>query len=382
MENDRACSPTHCPTEHPCQAEFPLAGPWRCATATSSFVYSLLFYSTNSSLPLVHGNCWFSPFVPQAGLRYISVFCIFCSKSFVYLLSSPCAPMKRPCPDSDSASDVSLSARSNRKKRQVESKSICPGDQFGPRIYTVLKEFAKVVPVPSYMRWLYQLESSCIHQGCYIANCDVSAPFSHTHGPKVLVNAITVFLSYHVPKHTILMMTSDDDWREILASIRVFLIHCIQRGYIKENIKLLTALYKLRVFKICGIPRRLTFLFKHKYWDSLENNDRQSESDGSSSSKTKSVDHVSFERYFGDEIAVTVEKVMSNGWVLRSDYAPFETRDVRVFLQLPSEVARLGMADMTLSCILLGLRNGIWRPVEQSGVFVINAYPPDHFFYF
>lgn len=230
------------------------------------------------------------------------------------------------------------------------------------------------------MEWLRHLEASCVQQGCYAAQCDMSFSFSHTHGAKSLVNAIMMFLAYYVPRH--LKITSDDEWREILAAIRTFHLFCVQRGYVNEDSVLMSSLYKLRCFKICEIPKRLTHLCQQKYWDSLEFTESRNESDGSSSTQNKiALDEEEYERYFGDEIAVNVVDVVSNGWVICSDTAPSGSCDRSVFLRLPPDTAKLGMKGMTLSCLLLGLRNGVWRPIKLDGSCVTNACPPDDLFY-
>lgn len=230
------------------------------------------------------------------------------------------------------------------------------------------------------MEWLRHLETSCAQQGCYAAQCDMSFSFSRTHGAKSLVNAIMMFLAYYVPRH--LKITSDDEWREILAAVRTFHLFCVQRGYVNEDSVLMSSLYRLRCFKICEIPKRLTRLCQQKYWDSLEFTESRNESDGSSSTQNKiAQDEREYERYFGDEIAVNVVDVVSNGWVISSDTAPNGSCDQSVFLHLPPDTAKLGMKGMTLSCLLLGLRNGVWRPIKQDGSCVTNACPPDDLFY-
>lgn len=259
----------------------------------------------------------------------------------------------------------------SKKKRLLPIGSICPGDQTGPRVSSLLEEFSSSCSVSNHMNWLYHLRTSCAQQGCYLTNCNASGDFSHTHGAKSLVNAMTMFLSYYVPRH--LTITSDDEWRELLAALRTFHMFCVRKQYVKEDVVLMSVLYKLRRFKLCQIPQRITQLFEEKYWDSLENRKEGIESNIS--------DEDGYERYFGDETALNVEEIMADGWVINADGNSRKEED-QIFLYLPGDAASLGMKGMSLSCLQLGLRNGIWRPIEQDGTCIANAYPPDELFYY
>lgn len=267
------------------------------------------------------------------------------------------------------------SSRVMKKKRSSSAVIICPDDKAGPRISAVLEEFARTCYVPSHMDWLYHLEASCAQQGCYVSDCRGRGNFSEVHGAKTLVNSITMFLSYYVPSH--FLISSDDEWRELLVALRTFHMFCVRRQYVREDEVLMSALYKLRRFNLCDIPQRITKLCEEKYWDSLET---AREEDGPADK-----DEDGYQCYFGGEdINLIVDQVMPNGWVVACDddldnLSPGENQ---VFLQLPSETSKLGMKGMSLSCLQLGLRNGVWRPVEQEGEYIASAYPPDELFYY
>lgn len=277
---------------------------------------------------------------------------------------------------------VTRRARPPKRMRRLDPiGSICPGDQTGPRIHSLLQEFSRGCTIGIHMKWLLQLEECCAREGCYVTHCASRGAFSLSHGAKTLVNYITMFLTYHVPRS--FALTSDDEWRELLVALRTFHVFCVRQRYISEDSVLMAALYKLRRFNICEIPQRITKLGRERFWDSLEMTtttvlslvDDDDEDDISNE----------YERYLGDEMPIVVEQVKPDGWQLRSeefndDDNPIQ--DSSVFLRLPPDAAKLGMKGMSLSGLLLGLRGSVWRPVEHDGIFVMNTYPPDELFYY
>lgn len=93
---------------------------------------------------------------------------------------------------------------------------------------------------------------------------------------------------------------------------------------------------------------------------------------------------------------MTVLQVTGDGWLLRcedddlthvhddEDDKDDARKDDEIFLRLPECVARIGMKGMTLSGMLLALRNGVWRPLPHpdSHACISSTYPPDELFYY
>lgn len=266
------------------------------------------------------------------------------------------------------------------KKRHYSFVStFCKADKAGPRIPTLLREFERSSPVSTHLRWIEHLKRACESQGCYIAECvgltDVS--FWQTHGAKTLVNGIMVLLTFHVPRWV--KLKSDNEWRELLAAIRTFHSFCVRRGYVKYDSVLITALYRLRQLGMYSIPQRLQELTRERYWDTLE--EEQATKRGSETTEGDSAVLVTggYDMYIGEEMRVNVDEVLTGGWVMTGED---EEEREKAFLTLPDDVARLGMRGMSLSCLLLARRNGVWRPVVQEEEFRLLAYAPDDVFYY
>lgn len=182
-------------------------------------------------------------------------------------------------------------------------------------------------------------------------------------------------------------MRGDDEWREILAALRVFHSFCVKRGYVKEDGVLVTALFRLRTFCICTIPNRISQLARDGFWGTLENHDSRSLIDpdtatlGAHAEDEQTEPYDEWEGVLGDEMPLCVEQVMPDGWIMACD-DPEEGEYTKAFLCLPVDVARLGMKGMSLSRIKLALRKGVWRPVLHDALYVGKAYPPDDVFYY
>lgn len=339
--------------------------------------------------------------------------------------------MKRPSSKVDSLTESPRRHRRRRKKAVSTIVAIiCPEDRTGPRIPTLLREFGQTCTVSSHINWMYYLEAACEKQGCYVADCATGINFSQTHGAKSLVNYIIMFLTYYVPRK--FQLKSDDEWREMLAALRTFHNFCVRKRYVKEDAVLMTALHKLRRFCICTIPQRIDELGKENFWNKMENNRRERRegdddneiekvatnsnaqlpvSGGESSVAEKSTNvgqeseqggdskeavivggggvengstevYDEYESVLWDDMPLNVEQVMDDGWVLNSEDRQEDREQSKAFLHLPPDVAKLGMQGMSLSCMQLALRNGVWRPILHDGIFVAHAYPPDDVFYY
>lgn len=280
------------------------------------------------------------------------------------------------------------SSKPPKKKRHISidlrpgyAAKICRADREGPRIPTILREFEEDCKVPTHLDWISYLEKACEKLGCYISDCNPGAHFATTHGAKSLLNSIVIFLAYYVPRKFIL--SSDDEWREILAAIRSFHSFCVRRKYAKEDAVLMTALHKLRRFHICGMPEEIERLVKCRYWDQFE---ERMENELTDVEDNDECTNNQYESYVGDLSPLVVEQVLSGGWILRPEEYDDETGEAMtksIFLQLPASVSTMGMQGTTLTCMTLALRNRVWRPILcGENVKVGFAFPPDDVFYY
>lgn len=319
---------------------------------------------------------------------------------------------------------------------------VCIGDQRGPRVRQVFREFQSWTKIPGHMIWLHHLRASCEQQGCPLTECR-RFDYCAVHGARSLCDSMISFLSYYVPRN--LRIESDIEWRQLLVALRCFHLFCVRRQYVEEDEVLMAALYKLRRFNLSVIPTRLAALCTQSWWDMRAKEEeeeeeqrrarihgqRRAEDDGdgilvSKGGKIKTdgensptggisnrehtqhggeggpngcdvqerkvdkeeegLDEFGYCRYFAiDELTLTVDEVMVDGWMIkREDEEGSEwDGDGEAFLHLPPKVARMGMKGMTLSGIQLGFRNGLWRPVlRDDGSCVTSAYPPDELFYY
>ena len=96
-----------------------------------------------------------------------------------------------------------------------------------------------------------------------------------------------------------------------------------------------------------------------------------------------------------DELPLEIAKVRKDGWVFRKPYAPgydFDDEQMywdslklrsrplpELFVRLPEDVAKLGKVSASISCMTLGLRRGVWRPLpfdDHCDAVAANVYPP------
>lgn len=303
-------------------------------------------------------------------------------------------PLPPPTPTTPRVGKYFVSGRPVIIHRPLPGIPICPGDTRSPRIHRVMIEYASICPGRQLPMWLCHMLRYCKRHLCESKDCtfseglrngmeDDSNQFFWVHGIKTLLEFVPMFLSYYVPYKFVLK--NGDDWSNLLRTIRSFYMFCVIRKYLKEDIQVMNDLYLLDRFKIVGIPSAVTRLCKEKYWTGLENTGKETDSPPSSKrQKTKRSDVKSedklvednlekeqttvtmteledeiedFEDICGKRSTITiVEHATDEGWVLR-----INERDI--FLHLPADVALMGMPGMDITSLVLGKRNGIWRPV-------------------
>eukprot|EP00177_Eucheuma_denticulatum_P007167 GFKZ01013028.1.p1 GENE.GFKZ01013028.1~~GFKZ01013028.1.p1 ORF type:complete len:293 (+),score=37.61 GFKZ01013028.1:326-1204(+) len=278
----------------------------------------------------------------------------------------------------------SASPRRRRKTREPRADVVqCPKDDIGPRIPTLLKEFGKHSPVTEHMEWLHNLELSCENQGCCVTGCAAGSPrrgrsieFAKAHGAKTLMNGMNMFITYHIPRFY--GIRSDDEWRRALAALRSFHMFCVRRRYVRDDAGLMRALHRLKGFPMHTIPSSIKELVEDRYWDGVEKRRRvQALAEGVAQ---HGVDEDKYDVIIRDETAVVVEEIDDGGWVLVSE-GENDLAD-KAYLQLPAEVAVLGVKGMSISCVMFGLKGGVWRPFSGDGGGIEPiVYPPDEAFY-
>lgn len=295
--------------------------------------------------------------------------------------------MKRNYNDTPSELPPAPKRRRRRKSRPAKAPvMICPTDSPGPRIPRLFLEFERDSPIAAHLEWLHHLELSCENQGCYAPGCATgfrkhgrpSSSFARAHGAKTLVNGMNLFLTYHIPRYY--RVSSDEEWRKALAALRSFHAFCVRRRYIKDDPVLMLAFHRLRSFRIHTIPNRIQKLIEDKYWDAIEDvcaSDRES----SAAEDPIKPQKQRYESYLGGEMAVTLQQVLQNGWILSGENHLGD--EMTAFVSLPADLAGFGVLGMSLSGMTLGLRNGIWRPVPGDGDSAsVIVYPPDDVFFY
>lgn len=183
-----------------------------------------------------------------------------------------------------------------------------------------------------------------------------------------------MFLTYHIPRYD--GVASDEEWRSALAALRSFHDFCVRRRYVKDDAALKLGLHRLNKFHSSTILSRLQELIEQKWWESLEDASG-SELEGGRFLTEGEDGGRGFEAYVGADVPLCVEEVLQEGWLVAEDCGD----SAKALLSLPVEVAALGVKGMSLSRLSLGLRNEIWRPVQNEGeTGSIIVYPPDDVF--
>ena len=109
-------------------------------------------------------------------------------------------------------------------------------------------------------------------------------------------------------------------------------------------------------------------LADRRYWDGLEVREHVASEDSMSDE---------YDTTIGGDLPLSISKVRSNGWELVDDNYG-SGGGAGFFVPLPPEVAKLGLPGASFSCMHLGSRNGVWRPIGayEPDIVVTNVYPP------
>lgn len=266
---------------------------------------------------------------------------------------------------------------------------ICPTDPCGPRIETVLQEWRASCAIPSHNHWVETLTATRQNHGCVDRQCMNISNFDSAHSIQSLHGFIVHFVTELIPHRV--HMPSDREWGRLIDAMKAFHAFCVAREFVAADAEIQLMFQRLKKFKICGVPRNISRLGKDRWWEGLELQQAGVALDTvcnltSANDIQMTLEQLglggSFEQEIvcGDEMSSMVAvEVRRDGWVLAKCEFGMNGdchRANAVFLPLPPYVAKMGVKDMTISCIELGLRNGIWRPIEHGGVFSGNALPP------
>ena len=120
------------------------------------------------------------------------------------------------------------------------------------------------------------------------------------------------------------------------------------------------------------IGNKLNQLAMDKYWNQFEDGVSAAAAVAASNEDVDDLD--SFEDTLSAEMNIFITEVQETGWIMKDiiglsgcdhcgGWGCKGCEDPGVFVRLPPEVAKLGRVNTNFSCMLLGLRNGVWRPL-------------------
>ena len=298
----------------------------------------------------------------------------------------------------------------------------CPYDPDGPtcqEISDMFLEHIQTTKPSGYAKFGDPLSlylTCCIDHVWYCPGCTYwvktveddkqGSAFNSTHGVKTLLSGVMSFCSYFL----IRKCCSSDTYRLSASKcFKTLVLFCVDRfGYDKSEAKLI--LDDLKVsgnFQGQRIGRELDKLKKEGYWINLEKEEIlkrtqigngtdvgskrtviEAELDGVEEKKNSNEDE--FEDVYDNDFGWKVnEKITKEGWVFKlpcydgdfinGKYIP-NTEQKYALLKLPEKVCKLGRKGMRISCMCLGLRNGIWSPFSSydGESACANVYPPGY----
>lgn len=252
----------------------------------------------------------------------------------------------------------------------------CTADPTGPRI----SQLFQLYTAKAHAGWVAGVANACIisgRNGFVCRHCahrdDLHDSFELNHGAQTVLNYARFYLTVYVPNR--FLGFSDSNWRQLIAALRAFHTWAVSQRFMREDLALEGGLVRLADFPMASLKQRLEQLGRREYWMELERRALQVGGEA--------VVHGEFDRLFGGCLNLIVERIEPDGWVFQCD--PFDWVEKRnrgtVFVQIPPDVAVMGVVGMEFSCMTLGLRNRVWRPVMEPGEpFFTNVYPPKRIF--
>lgn len=237
--------------------------------------------------------------------------------------------------------------------------------------------------------------------------------YCSTHGAEEIRGNISHFLGYFLPRKC--CTPSQSEMKRICAALRALVKHCAAKGYLDaaETKPLLKEISVSSNFQAEAIADGLNRLARSKYWDQFEQDDdedvelcrvdvcqyKEEDEDPEDPDVWERCRERKRARCYAttvsDELPLEIAKVRKDGWVFRKPYAPgydFDDEQMywdslklrsrplpELFVRLPEDVAKLGKVSASISCMTLGLRRGVWRPLpfdDHCDAVAANVYPP------
>jgi len=233
--------------------------------------------------------------------------------------------------------------------------------------------------------WIELLERNCESYGGEYCVCNrpgernrqsgQPSEYIDLHGAKCLGHNISHFLGYYVPRK--MCTPSMRDMKRCAATLDDLLKFCIKQGYVqrKDVKELRRSISVSGTFDAEGVQSALQRLHDEGYWERLRAErgpPQQKDDDG-------------YFEYLARRSARTCTKIRENGWEFDSEDGPgtgessYDSEDQNMFVELPPDVAKLGVEGMELSCMeLQDLGLGVWKPVGgyHDEYVCANVYPP------
>ena len=265
----------------------------------------------------------------------------------------------------------------------------------GPSLATIFDEVLEKHSSPRhYQNWLRLFEQSCQREGWEQCSCECGyfevaysvigrSAFCLTHGAESLACNISSFLTYFIPRKC--GNFSSAEMKRVAAALGAVVRHCAAKGYCKKQPELLKEIKATCSFQAEELGKALQQLADHRYWDSLEQRQAGEEDDDGNLEDSSEDEGMEFTETDGhiNIKAVSAHPSSPNGWELGgygNDGYGSAGGVFSVFVSLPPEVASMGRPGASFSCMSLGLRRGVWRPVAPryvDGNYVFaNVYPP------
>ena len=286
----------------------------------------------------------------------------------------------------------------------------CPDDDdTTPTMAAIIADFMKQASQSGNAarneEWLLESFADNCDRNCYGGNCDCDDlsegeyhPYMESHGiDNFMLGLAHFFGDYCIDK----LSPSAEDFRECCATFRSLIQFLTAKGHVtaKDSRQMMNMVETASAIDADGLRESVNRLMHEGYWDFLEKEEQDGDSDGSDASDS-SVSAYSELDTNADENLV-VKEIRPDGWLmyrsmvgidLDSDIDSEDDGDgyymdmIRMnaeppketmFLRLHPDVAAKGVRKMYLSCMGLARRGGIWRPypVYDSSPFA-NVYPP------
>ena len=328
-----------------------------------------------------------------------AVGCFFPSVFLVFygFLVCPTVLKDSKCDHSKSMSAVVTRSRAAGSGAAAEASSQkpparCTGDSEGPTAKHVIDQFIAENPPGPENGATALLELMCASWGRGWTVCTICSShplracdrFLELHGATTAIDHLVCFVTDFVPQKT------DASSMEAAKVACAFVEFCIAKGYYEipaaddeveddeeESKTVLEELQELMGFDDDALGDALNRLAAEKFWDALEVGDDRGagkkhkiDEEGGEEEGDDISEDFDYEDYLESEMNLFIKEVRPNGWLLydmTGGYDEFtgegDDADAEAFVPLPPDLAAMGRKGANFSSMLLGLRNGVWRPL-------------------